>query len=108
MTSQRVELTQLTKGWVSTLASSSHANGQWSLSQRNQQENQSHLAPPIKQKFSVVFDLMELPNPATAPPNRADIENFLPEIVIKNPYLESDYFAKLTVNTRAQKCKHCA
>ena len=38
--------------------------------------NQSHLAPSIKRKISVVLDMMQLPNPATAPSNRADVGNF--------------------------------
>ena len=41
-----------------------------------QERNQSHLAPSIKWKIAVVLDMMQLPNPAAAPPNRADVGNF--------------------------------
>ena len=41
-----------------------------------QQRNQSHLAPSIKRKIAVVLDMMQLPNPTTAPPNRVDVGNF--------------------------------
>ena len=70
----------------------------------NQQRNQSHLAPSIKRKIDVVLDMMQLPNPAAAPPNRADVGNFQSnqQIIIRNPYLESNYLAKLAVNIRAQ------
>ena len=86
-----------------------------------QQRNQSHLAPSIKRKIAMILDIMQLPNPAAAPPNRADVGDFpsksekrstcyntqytlnsYQKIVIRNPYLQSNYFAKLVVNTRAQ------
>ena len=72
----------------------------------------------MKQKIAVLFDILQLPNPAAAFPNRADVGNFpskskkrlrcymyieqLPANRNQNPYLESNYFAKFAVNTRAQ------
>ena len=41
-----------------------------------QQRNQSHLAPFIKRKIAVLLDMIQLPNPAAAPPNKADVEHF--------------------------------
>ena len=43
-----------------------------------QQRNQSHLAPSIKRKIALVLDMMQLPNPAAALPNRA-VGNFPPK-----------------------------
>ena len=42
-----------------------------------QQRNQSHLAPSIKRKIAVALDMMQLPNPTAAMPNRVDVRNFL-------------------------------
>ena len=83
-----------------------------------QQRNLSHLAPFVKRKIAVLLDMMQLPNPAAAPPNKADVEHFpsksekrsrcyvilnsYQQFGIRNPYLESNYFAKLAVNTRVQ------
>ena len=41
-----------------------------------QQRNLSHLAPFIKRKIAVLLDMMQLPNPPAAPPNKADVEHF--------------------------------
>ena len=51
-----------------------------------QQRNQSHLAPSIKRNIAVVLDMMQLPNPAGAPPNRVALRK-------KCLYLELFWYA---------------
>ena len=83
-----------------------------------QQRNQSHLAPSIKQKIAVVLIRCSFRVPPLHHQRELMLEifqqrvkrgqdatcllNSYQQIIIRNPYLEPNHFAKLGVNTRTQ------